>query len=80
MSRVTWHQVKWAIKGQQYGSRLPDKVERDKFVDMLPSVGAEYIGEDLLYADSADDVITNIKKELLGNENGGKVIDLKVVK
>lgn len=72
-------QVMWQVGDQQCGSRLINQEERDLFVKGLEELGFQYLGENIIVADTAADILAKIKEQFPTNNNA-KVIPLKVIK
>lgn len=77
-----WYMVKFEIPqmpGQVLASRVFDESERDKLIDMLPSIGATFMGFDILMAGDATGAIENIKKQfdIKVTIDGENVVELK---
>lgn len=81
----TWIQVRFSLplkmqsmlNGGQAAGRFFNQHEADKFVQALPELGCEYLGCDILVADTADTVIGHLKAQF--NLSEGTVLPLKLV-
>lgn len=65
-NRQIWYQIRFGNGVDvSLASRFATVAEKEKFVTMLPSLQLMYLGEDLLYADTADIVYGKLKDELI---------------